>query len=291
MLRAAARERQRLAEQQAALLQRQQMVDHERNTLAQRAAALEADSTALLNGLDVLHARVTPLEHQLAAAESELSAAARHEQQQTAALRDAETELARVGLDVQRARDRSEMIWERAAVDAIDIEQLARTTAETPDLPAGADQQETIRTLRARIARLGPVNPLALEEYDQANTRYAFLGAQLDDLRRAAAALGELIQELDTAMRARFETTFRKVAIEFEQSFTRLFGGGEAHLQLTQAEGAVSCRCARRRYCGPPPWQTPAKSGLALGWRALAHRICAAVCVAARASNAVLPAR
>ncbi len=81
------------------------------------------------------------------------------------------------------------------------------------------------------------VNPLALEEYEEAAERHTFLSTQSDDLRRAETTLRELIAELDTAMRSRFETTFRAVAEEFERSFTRLFGGGQAQLLLVYPNG------------------------------------------------------
>lgn len=76
------------------------------------------------------------------------------------------------------------------------------------------------------------INPLALEEYDEAAARYEFLSNQMNDLRAASATLNELIVELDYAMRTRFEATFHVVAAEFERSFARLFGGGEARLVL-----------------------------------------------------------
>jgi chromosome segregation protein len=60
---------------------------------------------------------------------------------------------------------------------------------------------------------------------------------QIGDLRQAEAALRELIVELDSAMQMRFEATFRAVAAEFERSFTRLFGGGQAQLLLTRPNG------------------------------------------------------
>src|SRR5690606_13369490 len=82
--------------------------------------------------------------------------------------------------------------------------------------------------------RLGAVNPLALEEYDEAAERHTFLTTQSDDLRRAETSLRELIAELDMAMRSRFEQTFYAVAEEFSHSFTRLFGGGQAQLMLVQ---------------------------------------------------------
>jgi chromosome segregation protein len=82
------------------------------------------------------------------------------------------------------------------------------------------------------------VNPLALEEYDEAAERHSFLTSQTADLRQAEQSLRELIAELDSAMQMRFEATFRAVAAEFERSFTRLFGGGQAQLLLMHSNGS-----------------------------------------------------
>jgi chromosome segregation protein len=95
------------------------------------------------------------------------------------------------------------------------------------------DLQSAIDSLKTRILRLGVVNPLALAEYEEAAERQQFLSGQVSDLRQAGVTLQELIAELDEAMQSRFQTTFNAVAIEFEQTFTQLFGGGSARLQLT----------------------------------------------------------
>jgi chromosome segregation protein len=76
-----------------------------------------------------------------------------------------------------------------------------------------------------------------LEEYEETSTRYDFLSTQLNDLRAAQRSLSELIATLDAAMQTRFEATFNAVAIEFERSFERLFGGGQARLFLTHQDG------------------------------------------------------
>ena len=99
-----------------------------------------------------------------------------------------------------------------------------------------------IDALKTKILRLGVVNPLALEEYEETAERQGFLSGQLADLRAAGATLLELIAELDAAMSSRFTATFHAVAAEFEQSFARLFGGGSAKLVLTggpQGNGAA----------------------------------------------------
>jgi chromosome segregation protein len=105
-------------------------------------------------------------------------------------------------------------------------------------LESAESLESKIQNLKSKIQRLGIVNPLALEEYDEAAERHTFLTSQTGDLRQAELALRELIAELDSAMQARFETTFRAVAAEFERSFIRLFGGGQAQLLLTRSDGS-----------------------------------------------------
>jgi chromosome segregation protein len=153
-------------------------------------------------------------------------------------------------VEAQRARDRIDTLWERAAADDIDIDIEAATQTtdeqsqeprtenqESEDRGVSEDLQSKIENLKSKIHRLGVINPLALEEYEEAAERHTFLATQSDDLRRAGAALRELIAELDAAMRARFEITFRAVADEFERSFTQLFGGGQAQLMLISPNG------------------------------------------------------
>lgn len=100
------------------------------------------------------------------------------------------------------------------------------------DIDAIPELTTRIAQLQERIARLGTVNPLALEEYEHVAERHQFLQTQLADLTQAETSLRELIAELEHAMHTRFTTTFDAVAAEFERSFTRLFGGGTARLQV-----------------------------------------------------------
>ena len=179
------------------------------------------------------------------------------ETESTAALLEAESAHGRATVDAQRARDRLDTLWERAAADDIAVEQLDREQEtgnrgqemadgeQNPELSAlpsalSPGLTDQIQTLRTRVARLGAVNPLALEEYDEAAGRYEFMRSQLDDLQHAADALGALIAELDEAMHVRFTSTFQSIAVEFEKCFVRLFGGGEAKLFLTGGNGDIA---------------------------------------------------
>ncbi len=222
----------RIDEQRAALTARIEHLHGERAALIDTLAQTAAEHQALLAQIDALRAQIEPSEAELDTLEQQREAHEVRVQALTTALIDAEAAYNRATVDAQRARDRLEVLRERAAGDAIDVESAAQScAAPSPDVSV-EDMQRRIDDLKRRIARLGIINPLALEEYDEAAARYEFLSAQMSDLRAASATLNELIAELDNAIRTRFETTFRIIAAEFERSFTNLFGGGEARLAL-----------------------------------------------------------
>ncbi len=96
--------------------------------------------------------------------------------------------------------------------------------------------EDSINRQRALLRRLGSINPEAQTEYQAVRERYDFLTVQVEDLKQADADLRLVITELDDLMRKEFRKTFDAVAAEFRQMFTRLFGGGSAHLSLTDEE-------------------------------------------------------
>ncbi|HMO59513.1 MAG TPA: chromosome segregation protein SMC [Roseiflexaceae bacterium] len=225
----------RLAEQAAAARRHTESIEHERRQLTDQHHAIAAEHTTLLSRIDALRRVITPREAELTSLEQQHSGLEQQTELLQLALHEAETAAGRMTLDVHRAVDRLDLLTERAAADQIDLDTLPQSS------PASDTDHETlqerIRQLRLRIQRLGAVNPLALEEYAAESERYTFLTTQIDDLQRATAALRTLIDELDSAMHARFETTFHAVAAEFEQTFAQLFGGGQAQLVLTNGPG------------------------------------------------------
>ncbi len=92
--------------------------------------------------------------------------------------------------------------------------------------------------LKARLSRIGPVNPLAMEEFTSLSERHAYLQTQLGDLSTAADSLRRVIAELDRAMRDQFAATFEQVNEKFQHFFSLLFAGGTARLELTNPQDA-----------------------------------------------------
>src|SRR5204863_2087483 len=94
-----------------------------------------------------------------------------------------------------------------------------------------------IERLARRREALGPVNPLAKQEYDEAIAHVEELEAQRDDLEAALTELKTLIKETDRRIRESFEQTFDAAAKNFEEVVQHLFPGGRGRLRLVQPEG------------------------------------------------------
>ncbi len=97
-----------------------------------------------------------------------------------------------------------------------------------------AEQEKRLRRAERDLAVLGKVNPLALEEFDALQQRHTFLAEQLEDLRRTRADLAGIIEEVDTRVQQVFAEAYADVEKAFEDSFSRLFPGGEGRLVLTE---------------------------------------------------------
>ncbi len=109
-------------------------------------------------------------------------------------------------------------------------------TARPRPSPAPFDRDEQTKRLRAAeraLALLGKVNPLALEEFSALEERHKFLTEQLEDLKATRKDLLDIVREVDARVQQVFTEAYADVAAAFEQTFSRLFPGGEGRLVLT----------------------------------------------------------
>ncbi|HEX5068889.1 MAG TPA: chromosome segregation protein SMC [Vicinamibacterales bacterium] len=104
------------------------------------------------------------------------------------------------------------------------------------DADAVLTPEEVITDLRAKIDRLGPVNMMAIEQFDELEGRHTFLTTQRKDLLDSISQTGEAIRKIDKTTRERFEEAFHSINAKFETTFTTLFGGGRAGLILIDQE-------------------------------------------------------
>jgi chromosome segregation protein len=164
-----------------------------------------------------------------------------------------EVELAQKNMTVQNLRER---IQEKYQVNLEDIrsECITITLAEegqpkvhtlTPEEMAAngvatdwAAVAEQIATLQKRIDEIGPVNLVAIDEYEETEQRFQFLTKQNEDLTQAKVQLLEVINRINTQTRQMFAETFEKIRANFREMFVEMFGGGKADLILVE-EGDV----------------------------------------------------
>ncbi|TAK96576.1 MAG: chromosome segregation protein SMC [Verrucomicrobia bacterium] len=114
-------------------------------------------------------------------------------------------------------------------VQTLTPEEMAASGVGT-DWDAVARQVEE---LQKRLDEMGPVNLVAIEEYEETEQRHQFLSAQHDDLVSAKAQLLEVINRINTQTKEMFTTTFNQIRDNFRLMFTEVFGGGKADLILT----------------------------------------------------------
>ncbi len=112
-------------------------------------------------------------------------------------------------------------------------------TAAADDAAAGetaasqpVDAEAIVDLLRAKVDRLGAVNMMAIDQFDELEERHDFLTAQRQDLIDSISATGDAIKRIDVTTRSRFREAFEVVNKHFQATFETLFGGGRAELVL-----------------------------------------------------------
>jgi chromosome segregation protein len=101
-----------------------------------------------------------------------------------------------------------------------------------PEAPHAITAEAAIAGLRAKIDRLGPVNMMAIEQFDELETRHTFLTTQRKDLIDSIAATNEAILRIDETSKVRFRDAFEAINRYFQETFSTLFGGGHAGITL-----------------------------------------------------------
>jgi chromosome segregation protein len=194
--------------------------------------------------LDGLKAELSAQLEKRLAVESELGEARDRMAALDGSLRDSETERAAIEQRTAAARERLERERLQNQTLQVQRETLERALAENDrtaeavleDIPEDAEEQEWQRRLEQvgnRIARLGPINLAAIDEYGQQSERKNYLDAQNEDLESALKTLESAIRKIDKETRNRFRETFDQVNTSLKELFPRVFGGGSAYLEMT----------------------------------------------------------
>jgi chromosome segregation protein len=103
-----------------------------------------------------------------------------------------------------------------------------------------SEQQQRLAKAERKLAELGRVNPLALEEFDALEQRHKFLTEQLTDLTNTRKDLLTIIEEIDDRMQTIFESAFADTKEAFTQVFPILFPGGTGSIHLTDPQNMLT---------------------------------------------------
>ncbi len=98
-----------------------------------------------------------------------------------------------------------------------------------------------IGELKREINGLGTVNVGAIEDFERVNTRYTYLTEQRDDVEKAKSELAGVIEDITKEMTGIFAAQFALINESFQTTFTELFGGGKAALELEDQEDILNC--------------------------------------------------
>jgi chromosome segregation protein len=112
---------------------------------------------------------------------------------------------------------------------------------------------EEVEQLRDRIRRLGEVNTMAVEEYEDMQKRHEYLFKEKLDLETSIQNLNEAIEHINKTSEERFQKAFEAISTRFEKLFPIIFGGGQASLTLVYPEGSTDILEAGVEILAQPP--------------------------------------
>jgi chromosome segregation protein len=240
-------ERQTFLEGRIAETERRLEADHEARLLAaERREQVERSITAIdrLAHLVEGHRAVIEVEH------DDLTARRRRQSEEVRGLTTALDTDRRARADAERRLEEVRQKTHRSEIEEaeaklrletsietlrrdLDIEPGVAEAAEMPELPEGATAAGRARELDRELRLLGPINPLALEEFNELQQRHTFLETQLEDVRTTRRELSRVIKAVDQEIQTVFAAAFADVSENFTNLFSTLFPGGSGKLQLT----------------------------------------------------------
>ncbi|HEY5330539.1 MAG TPA: chromosome segregation protein SMC [Acidobacteriaceae bacterium] len=210
----AAAERQRREEETAQLATQHEQLTELRAQATAEGATLSAQATKLRTQMTELDAKLRSLRHEtedLRETRAQLSARA-----------------AKLTSDVEH--------MEHTCINDLSVEPAnlrEDATIQRIEAEALAAEEESARALKQRLEAMGPVNMMALEEYTETASRHTFLETQRKDLIDSIENTQASIKEIDEVSREKFDQAFKVINDNFSTSFSKLFGGGQAFMRLT----------------------------------------------------------
>ncbi len=226
------------------------ILGHRRQDTLERRVEAEADLLGTLGSLcealsgarDAVGARAAALEEKVVGTQqgdeltSELRECSRQEAELQARLRASGERVTEAEVRAAHLRDRrDEAVAEHKRLSAqLELEEAPAPTRLSDD--ERAEVETGIERLIRRREQLGPVNPLAEREYEEAKAHVTDLEEQREDLEKALTELEKLIRQTDREISAAFEETFAAASRNFEELIEHMFPGGRGRLRMVEPQ-------------------------------------------------------
>ena len=183
--------------------------------------------------------RLTALNEEKLALEAERTARNKQSQEMNENLLDLERAASRleqkIATSAMEEKQILDRLWEHYELSHSDAQ------AQRIELESVPKATRRIGELKRDINALGAINIGAIEEFDRVNGRYTYLTDQRNDVEKAKEELGGIIEEITSQMTAIFAEQFQLINESFQTTFTDLFGGGAARLELEDQEDILNC--------------------------------------------------
>jgi len=153
-------------------------------------------------------------------------------------LRQLAERTSRIEIEEAETRLRLETTTEMMRRD-LDVDPHTAVNAPQPELPENVTPAARARELERDLKLMGPINPLALQEFEALQERHEFLTGQLDDIRSTRRELNKVIKAIDEEIVTVFASAYADVADNFTTLFERLFPGGKGSLRLTDPDNLL----------------------------------------------------
>jgi chromosome segregation protein len=122
----------------------------------------------------------------------------------------------------------------------LEVEPQRAIDTPLPELPEGTNPMARQRELERELRLMGPINPLALEEFTELQIRNTFLEEQLEDVKNSRRELMKVIKQVDQEIQSNFAAAYADVRDNFTKLFAMLFPGGTGRLTLTNPDDLLN---------------------------------------------------
>jgi chromosome segregation protein len=232
-------ERAELERREAALQQQKASIGDETSALVKQSEELSLQLEGLRGEKLRLEVRQRELEQEWDAARTRVTQMEDHLRMGRQSLQELREQ--RSHAEVDRAKNDSDRQHLRetcmSEVNA-QPEDLIATEAAFMSGEELAVAETNYREMKQRIESMGPVNMMALEEFNECEQRFTFLTRERDDLLQSIADTQQAITELDLATKEKFEHAFHAINKSFSEAFHTIFGGGMAEMRLTEPDSS-----------------------------------------------------